>query len=125
MEKEREYWMDIDCGILRIHVMKDPDEYSKEELEDIQKYIEGWESFANCIEEAMSAKPELEDEIAHLGMAMWKQSKDPRKELYFNGLEDITKNKAVRKVMSELAYIDEHDMEEYIDGYGHYDVFIK
>lgn len=40
MEKEREYWMDIDCGILRIHVMKDPDEYSKEELEDIQKYME-------------------------------------------------------------------------------------
>lgn len=125
MEKEREYWMDIDCGILRIHVMKDPDEYSKGELEDIQKYMEGWESFANCIEEAINAKPELEDEIEHLGMAMWKQSKDPRKELYFNGLEDITKNKAVRKVMSELAYIDEHDMEEYIDGYGHYDVFIK
>ena len=58
-------------------------------------------------------------------MAMWKQSKDPRKELYFSGLEDITKNKAVRKVMSELAYIDKHDMEEYIDGYGYYDVFIK
>lgn len=125
MEKEREYWMDIDCGILRIHVMKDPDEYSKEELEDIQKYMEGWESFANCIEEAIRAKPELADEIDHLGMAMWKQSKDPRKELYFNGLEDITKNKAVRKVMSELAYIDKHDMEEYIDGYGYYDVFIK
>lgn len=117
--------MDIDCGILRIHVMKDPDEYSKEELEDIQRYMEGWESFANCIEEAISAKPELEDEIAHLGMAMWKQSKDPRKELYFNGLEDITKNKAVRKVMSELAYIDKHDMEEYIDGHDYYDVFIK
>lgn len=125
MEKEREYWMDIDCGILRIHVMKDPDEYSKEELEDIQRYMEGWESFANCIEEAIRAKPELADEIDHLGMAMWKQSKDPRKELYFNGLEDITKNKAVRKVMSELAYIDKHDMEEYIDGYGYYDVFIK
>lgn len=125
MEKEREYWMDIDCGILRIHVMKDPDEYSKEELEDIQKYMEGWESFANCIEEAIRAKPELADEIDHLGMAMWKQSKDPRKELYFNGLEDIAKSKAVRKVMSELAYIDKHDMEEYIDGYGYYDVFIK